>query len=152
MPKIASKTSSAASKPRIRDNAWLFGRLNILWSKNFTDVPQENLVLIRFGRFSKLRLGSIKLDRDSGKTYITITGMFKDPKIPQGVVDHTIAHELCHYTHGFSSPLRRMHRFPHEGGVIKKEMENRGLIHLHYAYKEWVKSYKNQLRSQYKQR
>lgn len=135
-----------------RDNAWLLARLDDLWSENFTDIPQVNPVFIKFGRFSKLRLGSIKMAPGSNKTYITITGMFKDSKIPQTVVDHTIAHELCHYAHGFSSPHQRLHRFPHEGGVIKKEMETRGLIHLFNAYKKWIKSYRGELKEQYKKK
>lgn len=135
-----------------RDNAWLFGRLSFIWATYFKDVPRLNLIIIRFGRYSKLRLGSIKLDPYSGKTYITITAMFKDLKIHQDIVDHTIAHELVHYTHGFSSPHRRMHKFPHEGGIIKKEMEKRGLIHLHNAYREWVKTYREDLKEHYEQK
>ncbi len=135
-----------------RDNSWLFGRLNFLWSVYFKDVPRLNLILIRFGRYSKLRLGSIKLDPASGKTYITITAMFKDLSVAEEVVDHTIAHELCHYAHGFSSPHQRLHRFPHEGGVIKKEMETRGLVHLFNAYRAWIKSYREELKEQYKRK
>lgn len=133
----------------MRDDNWLLARLDFLWSENFMDIPQANPVFIKFGRFSRFRLGSIKMTPGSNKTYITITGMFKDIKIPQAVVDHTIAHELCHYAHGFSSPHRRLHRFPHEGGVIKKEMENRGLIHLFNAYHQWIKSYREELKKQY---
>lgn len=136
----------------MRDDVWLLSRLDFLWSEYFTDVPQINPVFIKFGRFSRLRLGSIKLEPRSNKTFITITGMFKDDSIPQVIVDHTIAHELCHYVHGFSSPHKRLHRFPHEGGVIKKEMENRGLIHLFNAYKEWIKTYRVELKEQYSKR
>jgi hypothetical protein len=144
MPKTMLKQT------RTRDNAWLFGRMSTIWARHFSDIPRANLVLIKFGRYSRLRLGSIKLERSSGKTYITISGMFKDAEVPIEVVDHTIAHELCHYTHGFSSPLKRMHRFPHEGGVIKKEMQNRGLMYLFLAYKEWSKGYREELKKQYK--
>lgn len=136
----------------MRDDAWLLSRLDYLWSEYFTDVPQINPVFIKFGRYSKLRLGSIKLEPASNKTYITITGMFKNMTIPQVVVDHTIVHELCHYVHGFSSPHRRLHRFPHEGGIIKKEMENRGLIHLLDSYKKWIKTYREELKKQYRKK
>lgn len=147
----------------MRDNNWLLSRLDYLWSTYFADISQINPVFIQFGRFARLRFGSIRLESSSlglrwinplkdpspVKTIITITAMFKDEKIPQVVVDHTIAHELCHYVHGFSSPHKRMHRFPHEGGVIKHELESRGLIHLFDGYKKWMKDYKKELKKYY---
>lgn len=134
----------------MRSDQWLLTRLDYIWSNYFADIPQVNPVFIRFGRFAKLRFGSIKMDRHTKKTFITITGMFKDNKIPQEVVDHTIAHELCHYVHGFSSPHTRLHKYPHEGGVVSREMENRGLIHLIRAYKGWIKIYRQEFMSNYR--
>ncbi len=131
----------------MRDNAWLLSRLDFLWSNYFSDISQVNRVFITFGRHAKLRLGSIRLDPGTGNTYIIITSMFKDLAIPEAVVDHTIAHELTHYAHGFSSPLKRVHRHPHRGGVIQKEMEERELGHLYQAYKNWLKDYRQQLRT-----
>lgn len=136
----------------MRDDQWLLSRLDIIWSEFFPDIPQANPVFINFGRFARLRFGSIRLDRKSGRTFITISGMFKDEMVPVEMVDHTIAHELCHYAHGFSSPHRRLHKFPHEGGVIKKEMEKRGLIHLYKAYREWIREYKLELKDYYRRR
>lgn len=138
----------------MRSDTWLLSRLDHLWSNYFADIPQINPVFIKFGRFARFRFGSIHMEGSlssatSRKTMITITGMFKDPKIPQEVVDHTIAHELVHYCHGFSSPHKRLHRFPHEGGVIRAELERRGLIHLYRAYKEWIKEYKVESRRRY---
>lgn len=129
----------------MRDNIWLLSRLDYIWTEYFSDVGQENRVFIRFGRFSKYRLGSIKQNRTTKSSSITITSMFKNPQIPVEVIDHTIAHELTHYTHGFSSTRARMHKHPHAGGVVKKEMEDRGLGHLYSAYKKWVKDYRNQI-------
>lgn len=131
----------------MRDNAWLLSRLDHLWSTYFPDINQANRVFICFGRHAKFRLGSIRLDPQTGHTYITITSMFKDLAIPEEVVDHTIAHELTHYAHGFSSPLQRKHRHPHKGGVIQKEMEERNLGHLYQAYKQWVRDYREQIRA-----
>lgn len=131
----------------VRDNNWLLSRLDYIWSKYFEDVVQTNPVNIRFGRYSKFRLGSIKLDRLSGRSYITISGMFKTSGIPVAVVDHTIAHELVHYTHGFSSKRVRLHKYPHEGGIVRKEMIARGMGHLIKAYKEWISVYRKQLAS-----
>lgn len=136
----------------MRDDNWLLSRLDHLWSAYFADIPQINPVHIRFGRFARLRFGSIKMHPKTKKTYITITGMFRDEKIPAGVVDHTIAHELCHYAHGFSSPHSRLHRFPHEGGVVTRELEKRGLIHLVRVYKEWIKEYREELKEYYRER
>ncbi len=135
-----------------RDNNWLVSRLDYLWDTYFSDIEQINPVFISFGKYARLRFGSIRLDPSTNKTFITVTGMFKDPKIPVEVVDQTIAHELCHYTHGFSSPHRRMHKYPHEGGVIKKEMEKRGLMHLHKAYRKWVALYREELKEYYRNR
>lgn len=125
-----------------RDDTWLLSRLDYLWTSFFADVSQVNPVFINFGRFSKLRLGSVRLDRATKKTYITITGLFKDESIPIEVVDQTIAHELCHYAHGFSSPKPKLHKYPHHGGIINKELRSRGLEYLVKAYAKWLKTYR----------
>ena len=139
---------SLAGRLNIRNNAWLLARLDYLWSNYFSDISQDNPVFISFGKYSKFRLGSIKYDPRKGSSQITITAMFKDPSIPVEVIDHTIAHELCHYTHGFSSPKAQMHKYPHSGGVIKRELSERNLGHLYDIYQAWVKSYKIQLQSE----
>lgn len=139
------KSLSEVISTSSRDDDWLLSRLDHLWKNYFKAVKQINPVFIRFGRYSKLRLGSIRLERYSKNSYITVTGMFRDPSIPLEVVDHTIAHELCHYAHGFSSPNPRLHKFPHHGGVIKKELEARGLHHLVKAYDAWLKEYRKTL-------
>ena len=125
-----------------RNENWLLSRFDFIWSEYFGDIPQNNPVFVKFGRFSRFRLGSIKLDRKSGKSYITITSMFKDDQVPVEVIDHTLAHELTHYAHGFSSKRVRLHRYPHAGGVVNKEMIRRGMGHLVKAYKEWMRSYR----------
>jgi hypothetical protein len=128
-----------------RNDKWLITRLNSLWESYFGNVSVENPVFIRFGRYSRFRLGSIRLDRYSKSSFITVTGMFKDPTIPVEVVDHTIAHELCHYAHGFSSTKPRLHKFPHHGGIIKKELESRGMHKLVKAYAVWLDEYRKTL-------
>lgn len=147
MPKTrhpANSTSIRISNSK-RDDFWLLEKLNYLWDNYFPDVAQVNPVFIKFGRYSKYRLGSIRLERTTKKSYITITGMFKDENIPLEVVLHTIAHEMCHYTHGFSSPKPRLHKYPHHGGVIKKELALRSLEHLSAAYDKWLKQYRKSL-------
>lgn len=128
----------------VRDNNWLLSRLDYVWSEYFSDISQTNPVFIRFGRYSKYRLGSIKLNRRTDKSYITITAMFKNKNIPTEVIDHTIAHELVHYAHGFSSKKARLHKYPHAGGVVNKEMRDRGMYYLVKAYSAWVKQYRKQ--------
>lgn len=131
-----------------RDNKWLLSRLDTIWSKFFSDINQSNPIFIKFGRHSKYRLGSIRLDKRKNKSYITVTSMFKNSRVPIEVVDHTLAHELVHYTHGFSSKRTRLHKYPHAGGVVNKEMTRRGMGHLIKAYKAWIKDYKDLLRWQ----
>jgi hypothetical protein len=138
MPKISAPLDLK------RDNAWLLSRLDSLWADHFSDVEKSNPVYIRFGKYSKYRLGSIKLSKQSKNTFITITKMFKQSNIPDEVVDQTIAHELVHYAHGFSSFRPRLHRYPHAGGIVNKELKRRGMD-LVKAYKDWVKVYKKLL-------
>jgi hypothetical protein len=140
-----SKSLSEIISTSSRDDVWLLSRLDFLWTQYFSNVSQDNPVYIRFGRYSRFRLGSIRLERHSKKSFITVTGMFKDPNIPVEVVDHTIAHELCHYAHGFSSTKPRLHKFPHHGGVIKKELESRGMYKLVKAYAVWLDKYRQTL-------
>lgn len=150
MPIFNSKVKlhNLRTNDKKRDNIWLLSRLDYLWSTYFSDVTQDNPIFIHFGRYSRFRLGSIRYDQVTKKSVITITSMFKDLNIPAEVVDHTIGHELCHYTHGFSSPKTKLHKYPHHGGVIQKELEERNLHHLVVAYKQWVKEYREQLRKQ----
>jgi hypothetical protein len=142
MPNTSTANSNIDSK---RDNAWLLSRLNYLWLNHFSDIEQGNPVFIKFGRYSKFRLGSIKLSKRTQKSFITITGMFKKKDIPTEVVDQTIAHELVHYAHGFSSFRPRLHKYPHAGGVVNKELKKRGMEDLVKAYKSWVIKYKIEL-------
>lgn len=139
---MTSRTKSISR----RDNKWLLSRLDHLWERYFSDIPQTNTVFIKFGRFAKYRLGSIRLNKQTKASIITITSMFRSSKIPPAVVDHTIGHELVHYAHGFSSNHPKLHKYPHAGGVVKKEMAQRGMGYLFDAYKKWIKQYKQTLR------
>lgn len=101
----------------------------------------KNNIFVRFGRPAKWQLGRIKFGRRkiNPNTYIVVNGFFQDPRIPEFVVDATLAHELCHYTHGFFSPHPKLHKYPHKGGVIKDEMKRRGLLDLFKLEKKWLK-------------
>jgi len=134
----------------IRDDNYLYGRLDQIWDRYFFDVEQKNDVRIIFGRKARTRLGSIKqlaINRKqlTGKlpvnsTIITINGLFKNPDIPEFLVDSVIAHEMVHYAHGFCSPHEKKYDNPHAGGIIKKEMKERGLDDLFFLQKKWLKA------------
>jgi len=140
-----SKTDLSGNSHGKRDNKWLLERLEFLWDSHFSDVPQVNEVYIGFGRRSKYRFGSIRLRLSDNTTHIKINGLFKSGDIPIEIVDHTITHELVHYSHGFSSLLPRMHEHPHRGGIIDKDLRARNLGHLVNFYDSWVKEYVDRL-------
>ncbi len=126
----------------MRDNNYLKNRLNTIWEAFFSDVPRSNKVWIKFGRKAEKRLGSIRKvwmqDQKDFDSLIYINGHFKDEVIPEFILDATIAHELCHYAHGFSSPLPQLSKFPHRGHIIDKELKRRGLTVLERAENKWL--------------
>lgn len=122
-----------------RTNTWLRERLLYLGQTAFPDLETITEIQVSFGRKSRTRLGSIR--RRNGVSLITITGYFRDPQIPDGVLDETIAHELAHYTHGFESPLPRLYRYPHSGGIITRELIKRGLGDTHRFARRWLKAH-----------
>lgn len=130
----------------MRDDKWLFEKLDVVWDNYFPDIPQDNDVRIVWGRRARTRLGSIKEERkgdNKGRhpsSVITINSLFKDEKIPEYVVTATIAHELAHYAHGFASPIDQKFDTPHAGGVIRKEFAGRGLLELEKKQKKWIKT------------
>jgi hypothetical protein len=126
----------------MRDQSYLENRLNTIWAKYFADSERPNEIVIRFGQKAGRRLGSIrrcevKNDQDF-KSLILINGYFRDEFIPEYVIDATIAHELVHYIHGFSSPLPRLSRFPHRGGRVDWEMSARGIKTLERKENAWL--------------
>lgn len=122
----------------MRDDTFLSDRLEILWKKYFADVPKSNKVHIKFGRKAVKRLGSIRQKMDGTDTIIILNGHFKDKAVPDYVVDATIIHELCHYAHGFSSPLPQLSRFPHRGGLVNKEINRMSLSNLLEMETGWL--------------
>lgn len=122
----------------MRRNDYLVHRLDFLWRKYFFDVDRSNNVEIKFGRKARKRLGSIRQAINSDDTLIIINGHFKDEFIPEYVIDSTIIHELCHYAHGFSSPLPQLSPFPHRGGLVKREFKKRGLENLLRREMSWL--------------
>ena len=142
-----------------RNNEYLEDRLFSIWEEYFLDIPRKNLVLIKFGKYSKRQLGSIKwatkdtkinsilkkkkdeyLNQDDSRiSVISITRYFQNLNIPEYVIDGTIAHELVHYVHGFHSPLEKKYNHPHKGGIVKKELIKRGLGDVYKQSEVWLK-------------
>lgn len=126
----------------MRNNQYLLNRLQSIWQSYFSDCCMGNNIYIHFGRKAEKRLGSIRKIRYANTnrfdTLITINGYFRDKKIPDYVIDATIAHELCHYIHGISSPLPRLCLYPHRGGVIEKEFVKRGIDKLEKLENNWL--------------
>lgn len=133
----------------MRDKKWLENRLKTIWTNYFNDVEAQNDIVINFGKRATTRLGSIKqirrrglLEKDKSEqpSIITITGYFRDEKIPEYIIDLTIAHELCHYVHGFSSPLPQIAQYPHQGQIVDKELVKRGLGKELRLQNNWLKT------------
>lgn len=129
----------------IRDNQFLEKKLETLWQRYFSDVKRKNQVKIKFGPRVSRRMGSIRKVHHAANsakfdTLILLNGHFRDPEIPEMLIDATICHELAHYAHGFSSPLPRLLRFPHRGGVVDREFKKRGLSRLINTEKRWLEA------------
>lgn len=146
----------------MRDHEWLEKQLDYLLKNYFANVDLTNPVEIRFGREAKFRFGSIRLVKprrlkslkflkvlkslkEPQKSIITVTSMFAKENVPAKVVQYTIAHELCHFAHGFSSANKRLFKFPHHGGVVNRELTERGAHELIVAFKKWLKDYRRKI-------
>ncbi len=130
-----------------RDNTWLAERLEYIWSNHFADVERVTPIKISFGRRSYRRLGSIALKKGYFDGQITvysnviISSLLTESEVPTQIIDQIIAHELVHYVHGFGSELPRKLRHPHQGGVIMREFQKRGVWELYRVYQSWMKAY-----------
>ncbi|MBU1167787.1 hypothetical protein KKC60_05310 [Patescibacteria group bacterium] len=114
-------------------------KLTFYHQHHFPEVEIKNKVSVKFGKRAKRQLGSIRHLPD-GSTLITITGLFRDPQIPDFVLEETLVHEFIHYVHGFNSPLNQAYQYPHKHGIMRKEFETRNLLSLYLASKKWLKA------------
>ena len=128
----------------MRDDYWLAERLNQIWLLLFPEIERKNNVVIRFKGKWKNKFGHIKKLKNKD-TEIIINSMFKDSRVPEFIIDLTIAHELVHYTHGFNSPLEQKYKYPHKGNVVDKELIRRGFGHLLKKEKEFFKGEWNKI-------
>lgn len=142
-----------------RDNRYLSKLMYDLWDNYFCDVPRKNFVFITFGKHSRRQLGCIKkatnrtkirgsinkligdieIQDEGSISVVVITRYFKDTEVPEYVIRATIAHELCHYTHGFNSPLPQLYDHPHKGSVVKNELKKRDLWDITVDSEKWLK-------------
>ena len=125
----------------MRTAAWLESELETLLKGPFADLEIVNRLEVHWGRKAQRRFGSIKMRRDKKVSSITINGLFRDEAIPEQIIQATLAHELSHYVHGFSSPLPRKYKSPHAGGVIEREFKKRGLSLLSAYERQWTKNH-----------
>ena len=88
---------------------------------------------------------TLKISEVPQKSIITITSMFAAQSVPVAVVRYTICHELCHYAHGFSSVNKRLFKYPHHGGVVNRELADRGADELVVAFKKWLAEYRKKI-------
>lgn len=122
----------------MRDDEWLATRMHQIWEMLFPEVARLNNVVIRFKGKWKNKFGHIK--RLSNKdTEIAINALFKDSRVPEYIVDITIAHELVHYYHGFNSPHEQKYKHPHKGGIVDRDLRNRGFGHMMKLEREFLK-------------
>tara|TARA_Y100000310_G_scaffold250395_1_gene256604 strand:+ start:5485 stop:5889 length:405 start_codon:yes stop_codon:yes gene_type:complete len=121
----------------MRDDTWLETRLIQMWELLFPEVPKANTVIVKFKGKWKNKFGHIKQLKNKDSE-IAINSLFKDPIVPEYIIDLTIAHELIHYMHGFNSPLPKQFKHPHQGNIVGKELKERGFHHLIKKEKEWI--------------
>ena len=123
----------------MRNNNFLRERFLEIYRRHFRDAKLENKIILRFGRKTKTRLGSIKLNHKK-ESVVTINGIFRNPKVPTFIVDATLAHEFVHYLHGFNSEKEQLHAYPHKGGIVDKELKKRGFGTILRQQKIWLKT------------
>jgi len=124
-----------------RDNKWLKDRFKYLKDRYFEDIEIRNNIIVKFGRPTKTRMGSIKKGRrkTNFNSIITINGHFQNPEIPSYIIDAVLAHEFMHYAHGFCSPHQQAFCHPHKGGIVNRDLKERGLADILKAEKVWLK-------------
>lgn len=133
-----------APSPRLgalRDDPWLNDLHEDIWDRSFDDTPRANDVQVGFGPAWKSRLGLITMSLDATTSYIVVNGLLRHPDIPELVVMVTVAHEMVHYAHGFGSPLPQRYKHPHRGGVVKRELSQRGLLDAFNRSEDWVSAW-----------
>jgi hypothetical protein len=121
-----------------RSHEWLVDELDLIWGEYFADTPRINQVEIGFHRPWKRRLGVIRLCQIDNSTHIGINSLLSHEDAPYCMTLITVAHELVHYCHGFGSPLPQKYSHPHRGGIVTRELVDRGLGRQLAEYTDWI--------------
>ena len=122
----------------MRDESWLINRFYFVWQAYFPEVEKRNHVVTRWKGKWRNKFGHIKKLKDNN-TEIVINSLFKDERIPEYVIDITLAHEIVHYMHGFNSPHEKQFKYPHQGNIVNRELKKRGLDSYLKMEKRFVK-------------
>jgi hypothetical protein len=130
-----------------------------VWEEYFNDVPRKNFVITKFGKYAKRQLGCIKYATEKTKvqtllnkykedigvqdvdsiSVILLTRYFVNESVPEFLLVSTLSHEICHYAHGFHSPLPKKYKYPHKGNIVEREMVDRGLGEILDNSEAWLK-------------
>ena len=136
----------------MRDEEFLKKRLDSIWELLFSDIEKKNRVVVRFKGKWRNKFGHIKRLKN-GDSEIVVNNYFKNEKIPEYIIDTTLAHELVHYMHGFNSPHPRMYKHPHKGGIVNKELKKRGFGNMLALEKKWIRNeWRNIVNEEFKPR
>jgi hypothetical protein len=122
----------------MRDNIWLEKKAEKIWTFLMPEIKKLNTIHLIFKGKWKNKFGHIKKLKD-GSTEIAVNSLFRNEEVPNFIIYITIAHEFIHYMHGFQSPHPKMFRYPHQGGIVNKELIKRGFGFLLILEKQWVK-------------
>src|SRR3990167_7317292 len=122
----------------MRDEEWLATLFHEMWEKRFPDVKKRNNVVVRWKGRWKNKFGHIRRLKNKD-TEIAVNSLLGDEKIPEYVIELTLAHELVHYMHGFHSPHPKLFNHPHKGGIVSKELKLRGYGNELKKEKIWFK-------------
>src|ERR671936_412099 len=108
----------------VRDTQWLSDEMDGIWRRYFADTPRVNTVEVAFRRPWMRRIG--------------VNSLLAHHDVPYCLTLITVAHELVHYCHGFGSPLPRRFSHPHRGGIVTRELLDRGLERELEEYGDWI--------------
>ena len=122
----------------MRNEEWLATLFHNIWDTKFPDVKKRNNIVVRWKGKWKTKFGHIKRLKNKD-TEIAINSFFKNPDIPEYIIELTLAHELVHYMHGFQSPHPKKFRHPHQGGIVNKELKKRGYQEEIKKERQWFK-------------
>lgn len=161
-----------STSSNLRQDSDLAELLEQLLSQYFIGYELANPIEVRFGRYSRTRLGSIGLAgwrsekhprslaypgrrlyrSNQAASQIVITGYYRHRLIPDRLILATLAHELVHYFHGFHSALPQRYLDPHRGNIVDQELYKIGFGSELRLAKSWQRLHLRQAMQQIDQR